>query len=164
MLGGEALSEQLVERVRRVGGSCEIYNHYGPTETTIGVLVNALDKQERVRAMVALGRPIANTQVYVLDVHLQPVPVGVSGELYVGGVGMARGYLYRPELTAERFIPHLWSQEAGARLYRTGDLARYQSDGNLEYLGRVDEQVKIRGYRIRARRDRGSTGQASTNS
>ncbi len=152
VLGGEALSEPLVERVRRVGGSCEIYNHYGPTETTIGVLVNALGKQERVdereSAMVALGCPIANTQVYVLDVHLQPVPVGVSGELYVGGVGMARGYLHRPELTAERFIPHPWSQEAGARLYRTGDLARYQSNGNLEYLGRVDEQVKIWGYRI----------------
>ncbi len=152
VLGGEALSEQLVERVRRVGGSCEIYNHYGPTETTIGVLVNALGKQERGRkwksAMVALGRPIANTQVYVLDRHLQQVPQGVIGELYIGGTGVARGYFGKGEQTAERFVPHPYSEAGGERLYRTGDLVRYGQGEQIEFVGRRDGQVKLRGYRI----------------
>jgi acyl carrier protein len=102
----------------------------------------------QVGTTVSIGRPIANTQVYILDQHLQLVPIGVSGELYIGGDGLARDYLNRPALTAEKFIPNPFSAEPGARLYATGDLARYLPDGNIEFLGRADNQVKIRGYRI----------------
>ncbi|MEM9921743.1 MAG: AMP-binding protein, partial [Bacteroidota bacterium] len=95
-----------------------------------------------------IGRPIANTQIYILDQHLQAVPAGISGELYVGGIGVTQGYLNRPDLTEERFIPDPFSQAAGAKLYKTGDLARYRPDGLIDFLGRADHQVKIRGYRI----------------
>ena len=94
----------------------------------------------------SIGRPLANTQVYILDAYLQPVPIGVIGDLYIGGNGVARGYLNRPELTAEKFIPHPFSQKLGARLYKTGDLARYLPDGKVEFLGRNDSQVKICGF------------------
>ena len=116
---------------------------YGPTETTIWSTTSEIESGE-----VAIGRPIANTQIYVLDRELEPVAVGVSGELYIGGDGLARAYLNRAGLTAERFIPNPYSGTEGARLYRTGDVARYLADGRIEYVGRADEQVKVRGYRI----------------
>ena len=121
------------------------FNPYGPTETTCYVTVaECHDGSQKP----TIGRPIINVQIYLLDPYLQPVPVGVPGELYIGGVGLARGYLARPELTAEQFIPHPFSQEQGARLYKTGDLARYLPDGSIEFLGRIDHQVKIRGFRV----------------
>ncbi len=143
---GEALSFELQERFfARLNAG--LHNLYGPTEAAVDVTFWAC-KQESGLRTVPIGRPIANTQIYLLDRRLQPVPVGVPGELYIGGVGVARGYLNRPELTAERFILDPFSAEDGARLYKTGDLARYLPDGNIEYLGRIDHQVKLRGFRI----------------
>jgi acyl-CoA synthetase (AMP-forming)/AMP-acid ligase II/acyl carrier protein len=118
---------------------------YGPTETTIWSTVNKLEDNE---GPVLIGYPIANTQIYILDRHLQPVPVGVPGELYIGGDGLSRGYLDRPELTAERFIVNPFNDVSGSRIYKTGDLAKYLPDGNIEVLGRLDFQVKVRGFRI----------------
>jgi len=134
------------ELVARWGQRRRFFNAYGPTETTVCASLALCD--EKKEQSPSIGRPIANTQLYILDPHLQPAPVGVSGELYVSGVSLARGYLNRPDLTAEKFIPHPFSEERGARLYKTGDLVRYQSDGNIEFLGRADQQVKIRGFRI----------------
>ncbi|WP_033058582.1 non-ribosomal peptide synthetase, partial [Sinorhizobium arboris] len=123
-----------------------ICNLYGPSETTTYSTWICMPRGQAV--VETVGRPIANTRIYVLDDHGQPVPFGAAGELYISGAGVARGYLNRPELTAERFLADPFSGEAGARMYRTGDLARYLPDGNLEFLGRNDEQVKIRGFRI----------------
>jgi surfactin family lipopeptide synthetase A len=143
LCGGEALpmelSQQLLPKVT------SLWNMYGPTETTIWSTTCKITPEDEV---ITIGRPIANTQVYILDAQLQLVPIGVPGELYIGGDGLARGYLNRPELTTERFIPHPLSNGTGARLYKTGDLARYRSDGTIEHLGRLDHQVKIRGFRI----------------
>jgi amino acid adenylation domain-containing protein/non-ribosomal peptide synthase protein (TIGR01720 family) len=152
ILGGEALSWQLVEKIRQYAPSCQILNHYGPTETTVGVLTYPVHERMRDKSeTVPLGRAIANTQVYILDHYLQPVPIGVPGELYIGGDSVARGYLNQPQLTAEKFITieHLGGQDVyPTRVYKTGDLARYLPDGNIEFLGRIDHQVKIRGFRI----------------
>jgi len=143
---GEALSYELQKRF--FGRStARLHNLYGPTEASIDVTAWECRKDSDLR-IVPIGYPIANTQIHILDVNLQPVPVGVWGELHIGGVGLSRGYLNRPELTPEKFIPNPFSDDPGSRLYRSGDLARYLPDGNIEFRGRIDDQVKIRGYRI----------------
>jgi len=148
VLGGEATGWELVDTIERLAPACRIVNHYGPTETTVGVLTHAHDAGARVAARILpLGRPLANSRTCVLDAELNPVPPGVPGELYIGGAQLARGYLQRPGLTAERFVPDPFGAP-GQRLYRTGDAARMLPGGELEYLGRRDEQVKIRGYRV----------------
>ncbi|MBV9209693.1 MAG: amino acid adenylation domain-containing protein, partial [Acidobacteria bacterium] len=144
--GGEAMPVETLERLQERLG-IEAHNFYGPTECSIGS-VEWLCTNVSGRQVVPIGRAIDNTTAFILDSHMQPAPVGVTGELYLGGVCVVRGYLKRPELTAERFVPDPFSTEAGARLYRTGDLARYDREGQIEYLGRVDHQVKIRGLRI----------------
>ena len=125
-----------------------LINNYGPTEATVVATFGHVPPIENPVASPSIGRPIANTQVYILDEHLRQVPIGEPGELCIGGVGLAKGYLNRPDLTAERFIPHPFSSEPGARLYKTGDLARFLPDGQIAFLGRTDHQVKIRGYRV----------------
>jgi amino acid adenylation domain-containing protein len=143
---GEALSFDLQERFfARL--DAELHNLYGPTEAAVDVTFWVCKPENGLR-IIPIGRPIANTQMYILDAWLQPVPIGVAGELHIGGVGLARGYHNRPELTEEKFIRNPFSTEPGARLYKTGDLARYLPDGNIEYLGRLDHQVKLRGFRI----------------
>ncbi|MGD7321660.1 amino acid adenylation domain-containing protein [Ralstonia pseudosolanacearum] len=146
LCGGEALPGELAGRLRtRVG---RLWNVYGPTETTIWSSAREVDATDAGQGVVPIGRPIANTQMYVLDGHQQPVPLGVTGEIYIGGAGVARGYLNRPELTAERFVENPFHGEGRERMYRTGDLGRWLPDGSLEYQGRADAQVKLRGFRI----------------
>ncbi|KYC42747.1 hypothetical protein WA1_15530, partial [Scytonema hofmannii PCC 7110] len=128
--------------------NCTLHNHYGPSESHVVTTFTLTNSVETWPLLPPIGRPIANTQIYILDEYLQPVPVGVPGELYIGGVALARGYLNRPELTQQRFIPNPFSTDPNSRLYKTGDLARYLPDGNIEFLGRIDNQVKIRGFRI----------------
>jgi amino acid adenylation domain-containing protein len=147
---GEALSWELQERFLKVM-KAELYNLYGPTEAAVDVTSWRADRQDpdaREKGFVPIGRPIANTEIYLLNPHLQPVALGVPGELHIGGVGLGRGYLHHAALTAEKFIPHPFSTDPGARLYKTGDLARYSTDGGIEFLGRLDHQVKVRGFRI----------------
>jgi amino acid adenylation domain-containing protein len=143
LCGGEALTRDLADKL--LAGSASLWNMYGPTETTIW---SAVHKVTANNGPVAIGRAIANTQMYVLDRHLNHVPLGVPGELHIGGVGLARGYWNRPELTADKFIADPFQSTPGGRLYKTGDLVRYLPDGALEFLGRIDHQVKIRGFRI----------------
>ncbi|HEU5383704.1 MAG TPA: amino acid adenylation domain-containing protein [Ktedonobacteraceae bacterium] len=151
IVGGEkALPEQLSLWQRIVGDRVQWSNGYGPTETTVTSTIYepGIDGPWQGTLAVPIGRPLANTQAYLLDAHFQPVPVGLPGELYIGGPRLAQGYLHHPDLTAQHFVPHPFSTEPGARLYRTGDLARWLADGTLDFLGRVDQQVKLRGYRI----------------
>ncbi|HEU4629064.1 MAG TPA: amino acid adenylation domain-containing protein, partial [Gemmatimonadaceae bacterium] len=148
VIGGEALLREHVTFWQANAPDTRLVNEYGPTETVVGCCVHEVPPDGPATRAVPIGRPIANTRLYVLDRRMQPVPIGVHGELYVGGAGVAHGYLNQPGLTAERFVPDPFATRPGARLYRTGDLARYLADGTLEYLGRVDDQIKIRGHRI----------------
>jgi len=142
LCGGEALPVALADEL--VGRGLELWNMYGPTETTVWSAVAPVG----LGRPPSIGRPIANTTLYILDAWLGPVGVGVAGELYIGGAGVTRGYLRRPALTAERFVPDPFGTESGGRLYRTGDLCRWQAEGTVEFLGRLDNQVKVRGFRI----------------
>lgn len=146
MCSGEALSFELQQHFFQVS-EAELHNLYGPTEAAVDVTSWACQR-DAGKQVVPIGKPIANTQIYILDARMQPVPIGVAGELHIGGVQVARGYLNRADLTAEKFIADPFSEEPEARLYKTGDLARYLADGNIEYLGRLDYQVKLRGFRI----------------
>jgi non-ribosomal peptide synthetase component F len=139
-----------VQRISQPEHTCQIINHYGPTETTVGSLTFSVDESDSTRhsATVPIGRPIGNTRLYILDGRMQPVPIGVAGELYLGGAGVTAGYLNQPTETAARFVTDPFAGDVDSRLYRTGDLARYLADGNVEFLGRVDTQVKVRGYRV----------------
>ncbi|MCC5661302.1 amino acid adenylation domain-containing protein [Nostoc sp. XA010] len=144
-LAGEPLAKKLVQQLYQNTSIQQVFNLYGPSEDTTYSTFSLVQPEDNI---VSIGRPIANTQVYVLDRYLKPLPIGVPGELYLAGDGLARGYLNRPELTAEKFIPNPFNNRSHSRLYKTGDLVRYLPNGNLEYLGRLDNQVKIRGFRI----------------
>lgn len=150
VIGGESLHWDFVRQIREAS-PCKILNHYSPTETTIGCLTfetEADSALSSVTAVVPLGRPIANMRVYVLDQDLQPIPVAVPGDLYIGGRGVSNGYLGRPDLTAEKFMPDPLNPESGLRFYRSGDRARFLPGGIIEFLGREDNQVKVRGFRV----------------
>jgi amino acid adenylation domain-containing protein len=146
VLGGEACDAALIDRVRAARPGLRIFNHYGPTETTVGVVAGELRAEDA--GAPPLGRPLPGARIYLLDARGLPVPAGVTGEVHVGGGSLARGYLDRPALTAEKFVPDAFSAQPGARLYRTGDLARWRADGRLEFLGRADGQVKVNGHRV----------------
>ncbi|MCL5670654.1 MAG: amino acid adenylation domain-containing protein [Acidobacteria bacterium] len=150
ILGGEASRLEWISQLGNLSPDCRIFNHYGPTETTVGVLTYAVDSKlpETVSGTLPVGRPLPNSRAYILDQQGRPTPVGVAGEIYIGGSGVGRGYLNLPDLTAERFIPDPFSLDGAGRIYRTGDRARYLPDGSIEFLGRVDHQVKIHGYRV----------------
>jgi amino acid adenylation domain-containing protein len=148
LFGGEAVEPRWVKAVLQHEPPQRLLHVYGPTESTTFTSWYWVQNVPEGATTIPIGRPIANTQIYLLDQHLQPVPIGVPGEVYIGGAGLARGYLNRPELNTDKFIPNPFGKAAGGRLYKTGDLARYLSDGNIEYIGRLDEQVKVRGYRI----------------
>jgi amino acid adenylation domain-containing protein len=147
--GGEALSREVVEQFRRKLDGVKLQNLYGPTETSIDAASwNCDGELNPAQAYMPLGHPLTNARIYLLDEQQELVPVGVTGEIHIGGAGLGRGYTRTPELTAERFVPNPFSDRGGERLYRTGDLGRYRADGVIEFLGRKDEQVKVRGYRI----------------
>ncbi|WP_338803023.1 non-ribosomal peptide synthase/polyketide synthase [Xenorhabdus griffiniae] len=148
IVGGEALPQSVVALWRELSPESRIINEYGPTETVVGCITFDTRHQASIVDNIPIGKPSANTQIYILDAQGQPVPLGVAGEIYIGGAGVSRGYLNQPERTAERFIPDPFSTAPNARLYKTGDLGRWLPDGNIEYLGRNDFQVKIRGFRI----------------
>jgi amino acid adenylation domain-containing protein len=148
LVGVEPIGESLLGTIAQRVPGLHVINGYGPTETTICATLYSVATETQGRGNTPIGRPVQNMEVYVLDGEQRPVPVGVKGELYIGGVGVARGYEHRAAETAERFVPHPFSRQPGARLYRTGDVARYLPDGNIDFAGRVDQQVKIRGFRV----------------
>lgn len=148
LAGGDVLSVPHVQKCLQTFKHCQLINGYGPTENTTFTCCYSITDINLKNASIPIGRPIANTQVYILDPYLNPTPIGVSGELYIGGDGLAKGYLNRPDLTQEKFIPNPFNHTSHSYLYKTGDLARYRPDGNIEFLGRIDNQVKIRGFRI----------------
>lgn len=149
IVGGDVLSVPHVSKLLQAAPKLKLINAYGPTENTVLACCYQVTDISNINAAIPIGRPIANTQVYLLDSHIQPVPVGVVGEIYIGGDGLARGYFNNPELTAKTFISHPFNSQPQARLYKTGDLARYLPDGNIEFVGKIDQQVKIRGLYIR---------------
>jgi amino acid adenylation domain-containing protein len=148
--GDKASAERYAKWTELTGGGIKWVNTYGPTETTVisSLYEPGHEVEPEVYGGMLIGRPIGNTRTYVLDTRLEPVPVGVAGELWIGGHGLARGYLGRPDLTGERFVADPFAETAGARMYRTGDRVRYRWGGKLEFLSRVDDQVKIRGFRV----------------
>jgi len=151
IIGGEAAQPERIAAWQKVtSGSVRLVNGYGPTETTVVSTMFEVNAEAEIKESqsVSIGKPIANTTAYILDQFRQPVPIGVAGELHLGGAGLARGYLNRPDLTAEKFITNPFSTEPDSQLYKTGDLVRYRADGNIEFLGRVDNQIKIRGFRV----------------
>jgi amino acid adenylation domain-containing protein len=150
VLGGEMCRWETVDRIRELTPSTRIFNHYGPTETTIGASVFASDdvSNRQLSRSVPIGKPLGNVELHVLDKQLKPAPLMSTGELYIGGMNVCRGYINQPELTADRFMPNPFSSVPGTRLYRTGDVVRLLLDGNIEFIGRSDHQVKIRGYRV----------------
>lgn len=148
LFGGEAVDTRWVKEVLKNGSPQRLLHVYGPTESTTFTSWYLVQDVAEGATTIPIGRPISNTRCFLLDAHKQPVPIGVPGELYIGGDGLARGYLNRPDLSLEKFVPNPFSEEPGSRLYKTGDLARYLPDGNIEFLSRVDNQVKLRGFRI----------------
>ncbi|MCW3089278.1 MAG: linear pentadecapeptide gramicidin synthetase LgrD, partial [Ferruginibacter sp.] len=148
VFGGEALQAGVIETILTSGSNCKIVNHYGPTETTIGKLLHIIDHGKTYGYTVPIGKPFSNTQVYILDKDLKLCPVGVPGQLYISGDGIARGYYNNPELTKQKFLADPFKSDAASRMYSTGDLVKYLPGGNIEFIGRVDDQVKIRGYRV----------------
>jgi non-ribosomal peptide synthetase component F len=147
IFGGDVLQVELIENLRLANDKCKIINHYGPTETTIGKLLHIIEPERVYDRTIPIGKPFSNTKVFILNNELSLCPWGVVGQLYISGDGLARGYLNNPDLTSAKFIINPYS-ESEEKLYATGDLVKYLTDGNIEFVGRVDEQVKIRGYRI----------------
>ncbi|MBX9258974.1 non-ribosomal peptide synthetase, partial [Desmonostoc muscorum CCALA 125] len=148
IIGGENLLAESITFWQDVAPDTILVNEYGPTETVVGCCIYQVPVGKHVSGSIPIGKPIANTQLYILDQYLQPVPTGVVGELHIGGMGLARGYLNQPELTALKFIPNPFSKQEGDRLYKTGDLVRFLPSGDIEYIGRIDNQIKIRGFRV----------------
>ncbi len=148
LAGGDVLSPTHVRKTMEALTDCQVINGYGPTESTTFSSCYTIPRSRQIKDTIPIGKPISNTQIYILDRHMNPVPIGIPGELYVGGDGLARGYLNAPDLTAQKFIVHSFAKEAGGRLYKTGDQGRWLQDGNIEFLGRIDHQVKIRGFRV----------------